>query len=63
MNMHDELRDLVRRDAVKFGRFTLASGRESDIYVDMRKVTPIIRRSSGSEPNSRFSISFRTPIK
>ena len=39
MNMHDELRDLVRRDAVKFGRFTLASGRESDIYVDMRKVT------------------------
>lgn len=39
MNMHDELKDLVRRDAVKFGRFTLASGRESDIYVDMRKVT------------------------
>jgi orotate phosphoribosyltransferase len=39
MNMKDELKELVRRDAVKFGKFTLASGRESDIYVDMRKVT------------------------
>jgi orotate phosphoribosyltransferase len=39
MNMLDELRELVRKDAVKFGKFILASGRESDIYVDMRKVT------------------------
>ncbi|HNY65119.1 MAG TPA: orotate phosphoribosyltransferase [Deltaproteobacteria bacterium] len=39
MKMFDELKDLVKKDAVKFGKFTLASGRESDIYVDMRKVT------------------------
>jgi orotate phosphoribosyltransferase len=39
MTMLDQLRELVRADAVKFGTFILASGRESDIYVDMRKVT------------------------
>ena len=39
MSMKDELRDLVKRDAVKFGKFILASGRESDLYVDLRKVT------------------------
>ncbi len=39
MSMNDELRDLVKRDAVKFGKFILASGRESDLYVDLRKVT------------------------
>lgn len=37
--MIDELRDIVKRDAVKFGKFTLASGKESDLYVDLRKVT------------------------
>ena len=35
----DELRRLVIQDAVKIGTFTLASGRISDLYVDMRKVT------------------------
>ncbi|MRR39406.1 orotate phosphoribosyltransferase [bacterium] len=39
MSMNDELRDLVKRDAVKFGKFILASGKESDLYVDLRKVT------------------------
>lgn len=39
MSMTSELLDIVRRDAVKFGKFTLASGKESDLYVDMRKVT------------------------
>jgi len=39
MNNIDELREIVRRDAVKKGRFILASGKESDLYVDLRKVT------------------------
>lgn len=39
MSMMDELRDIVRRDAVRFGKFILASGKESDLYVDLRKVT------------------------
>lgn len=39
MNMKDELLGIIRRDAVKFGAFVLASGRESDLYVDLRKVT------------------------
>jgi orotate phosphoribosyltransferase len=39
MSMKDELLGLVKRDAVKFGKFILASGRESDLYVDLRKVT------------------------
>jgi orotate phosphoribosyltransferase len=39
MSMIDELRDIVRRDAVRFGKFILASGKESDLYVDLRKVT------------------------
>lgn len=39
MSMIDELREIVRRDAVRFGKFILASGKESDLYVDLRKVT------------------------
>jgi len=39
MSMIDELRDIVRSDAVRFGKFILASGKESDLYVDLRKVT------------------------
>ena len=39
MNKIDQLREIVRRDAVKFGKFTLSSGKESDLYVDLRKVT------------------------
>jgi len=35
----DELRELVKKDAVRFGKFILASGKESDFYVDLRKVT------------------------
>jgi orotate phosphoribosyltransferase len=34
-----ELKDLVAKDAVRHGKFILASGRQSDIYVDLRKVT------------------------
>jgi orotate phosphoribosyltransferase len=39
MTKTDELKDLVKKDAVRFGKFTLASGKESDFYVDLRKVT------------------------
>ncbi|MDT8273057.1 MAG: orotate phosphoribosyltransferase [Desulfomonilia bacterium] len=39
MSSIDELRTLVIQDAVKIGTFTLASGRVSDLYVNMRKVT------------------------
>ena len=39
MNKIDELRELIKSDAVKYGKFILASGRESDLYVDLRKVT------------------------
>lgn len=39
MDKLDQLREIIRRDAVKFGKFTLSSGKESDLYVDLRKVT------------------------
>jgi len=39
MSKIDQLREIVRRDSVKFGKFTLSSGKESDLYVDLRKVT------------------------
>ncbi|MCU0575874.1 MAG: orotate phosphoribosyltransferase [Desulfobacterota bacterium] len=39
MNKIDQLKAIVRRDAVKFGKFILSSGKESDLYVDLRKVT------------------------
>lgn len=39
MSNIDELKELIRRDAVKHGKFILASGKESDLYVDLRKVT------------------------
>lgn len=39
--MHDlqPLIDLIRRDALRFGEFTLASGATSSYYLDCRKVT------------------------
>ncbi len=39
MNKLDQLKEIIRRDAVKFGKFTLSSGKESDLYLDLRKVT------------------------
>jgi len=35
----DQLRDLIRDLAVVHGKVTLASGREADYYVDLRRVT------------------------
>jgi orotate phosphoribosyltransferase len=35
----EQLRDLVRELAVVHGRVTLASGKEADYYVDLRRVT------------------------
>jgi orotate phosphoribosyltransferase len=38
--MHEELKKLLKdAGAVKFGDFTLSSGKKSDFYVDCRKVT------------------------
>src|SRR5689334_20544616 len=34
-----ELAELIRRLAVVHGRVTLASGREADYYVDLRRIT------------------------
>ena len=39
MSKHEQLKQLVKRDAVRFGKFILASGKESDFYADLRKVT------------------------
>ena len=35
----EQLRDLIKELAVVHGRVTLASGKEADYYVDMRRVT------------------------
>jgi orotate phosphoribosyltransferase len=35
----DALRELIRERALKFGTFTLASGREASYYLDCRQVT------------------------
>ena len=39
MTARDQLRDAIRSLAVVHGRVTLASGREADYYVDLRRVT------------------------
>ena len=39
MSKIDELKELIKNDAVRYGKFILASGKESDLYVDLRKVT------------------------
>ncbi len=36
---HDALRDLIREQALRFGDFTLASGKKASFYLDCRKVT------------------------
>ena len=35
----DDLRELLLRKSVRTGRFTLASGKESDLYIDCRMTT------------------------
>jgi len=39
MNDREKLRALLKERAVKFGDFTLSSGKKSDFYIDCRKVT------------------------
>ncbi|MEA2101338.1 MAG: orotate phosphoribosyltransferase [Thermodesulfobacteriota bacterium] len=39
MNDRTALKELVKKDALRIGAFVLASGKRSDLYVDMRKVT------------------------
>lgn len=38
MGARDELLELLRRDAYREGRFRLASGRESDFFIDCKRV-------------------------
>ncbi len=37
--LHQRLVDILRRRSVRKGRFTLASGKESDLYIDCRLTT------------------------
>jgi len=39
MNNYEALKKLILRDAVRHGIFVLASGKKSDLYVDLRMVT------------------------
>lgn len=39
LHLHDRLVEILRQRSVRWGRFTLASGRESDLYVDCRLTT------------------------
>jgi orotate phosphoribosyltransferase len=41
----EELRDLLKTQAIRRGRFTLASGQESDVYLDTRCVSLSARGS------------------
>lgn len=38
MNIKDELKELLRNDAVRVGEFVLRSGKKSDFYIDCRPV-------------------------
>ena len=38
-DLHRELLDLLREKSVRYGEFTLASGKTSDFYVDARQTT------------------------
>ena len=39
MSDHDDLLKLIKDLAVVHGRVTLSSGRESDYYIDLRRIT------------------------
>lgn len=39
MSDRDELLQLIREEAIVWGKVTLASGREADYYVDLRRIT------------------------
>jgi orotate phosphoribosyltransferase len=40
-------RELVEAEAVRFGSFTLASGKSSDVYIDVKRAWPDPRRLDG----------------
>jgi orotate phosphoribosyltransferase len=39
MSDRDQLQELIRQQALKFGDFTLASGKKASFYLDCRQVT------------------------
>jgi orotate phosphoribosyltransferase len=45
MSPRERLLELIKARAILHGRVTLSSGREADYYVDLRRITLVVRKS------------------